>query len=507
MAEGVVESQASPVRSRWTLRRGVISVILVSLVLRVWSLGSLPLIVTNDGAEYLQWGERVLRGEPMNIRLLRTPGYPYLLAGTFAVFGVGPVGVLIVQHLLGVAACAGVALFAGRRAGPVLGTLAGMACAFDPWLMAFESYALTETTTVALVVAAILAALAPGRRRWPSALAMGLLLGAACLVRPTAQVFVPFLILARALAGWTTWRRGAGVALIAIVGVALPILPWLRFNARRGVHGLAAGTGATQWSGLERLGLITDDFALDSDVREAYTTLTQGPRGDEEAIWRFLKTIDGIGARDALLRRWARASIAADPRGYARACLHSLAWQLNDFPECGPFHHDELSWYLWRLGQDGSSLQTSGDPGPLRRFEMDGEGGTLRDYYAGWSHRDWPGLPQIPLFVAAVLAMLLAAVRREWAAAIVLAGTLAFVLAHVVLLQPFSRYALPAWVIWYAAAAYVPAALVRRARRNARATSGDRGADACADGLRPDAGAGIAGSSAGASGTPLGRSE
>jgi len=65
------------------------------------------------------------------------------------------------------------------------------------------------------------------------------------------------------------------------------------------------------------------------------------------------------------------------------------------------------------------------------------------------------GLPQIPLFLCALGGCGLALLRREWSVAVLLFGTLVFVAAHVALLMPLTRHALPAWTLWYVALAYV----------------------------------------------------
>ena len=62
---------------------------------------------------------------------------------------------------------------------------------------------------------------------------------------------------------------------------------------------------------------------------------------------------------------------------------------------------------------------------------------------------------------------MLCAVRREWPLALVLAGTLAFLLGHGFLLLPMARHALPAWTVWYLALAYVLGTPWLRAPRSA----------------------------------------
>ena len=65
------------------------------------------------------------------------------------------------------------------------------------------------------------------------------------------------------------------------------------------------------------------------------------------------------------------------------------------------------------------------------------------------------GIPQVPLLLCALAACALAAWRGAWPLAMVLLGTMVFVLAHALLLLPVARHAMPAWSVWYVAAAYV----------------------------------------------------
>ena len=70
----------------------------------------------------------------------------------------------------------------------------------------------------------------------------------------------------------------------------------------------------------------------------------------------------------------------------------------------------------------------------------------------------------MPTAICALIACVLAFARREWALALVLAGSVVFVLAHAALLLPMARHAMPAWTLWYLALARVLHSVAASAR-------------------------------------------
>jgi hypothetical protein len=98
------------------------------------------------------------------IELNRTPGYHLLLHLTFALFGVGAGGILILHERSRDRELSDYS--PGPRAGspvPWIGAAVGLLYAIEPWSLALANYALTETATVFFVVLAV--ALVVGLRR------------------------------------------------------------------------------------------------------------------------------------------------------------------------------------------------------------------------------------------------------------------------------------------------------------------------------------------------------
>lgn len=436
-----------PARRWWVLRHPVLVVVLVAAAVRLWVLDGLPLILTNDSVGYITWAREFLDGRPSTIPPLRTPGYPLFLAAVFALFGVGPSGVLVAQHVAGVGTAAIAAGITRRRHGPGWGLAAGLFLALSPSVMCWESYALTETLTIFLLIASLALALVP-RGGAVMGLSLGLLLGSACLTRPSMAVVA----LALGLGWW--WRtasasnRGLGGALALAAGLAVTTGPWLVHNARRGIYGLAAGERIALWYGAESAGVLDDAYPLPPKMAEARERLRSVPRS-EEAAFRFLEQTNAWHDRqiESVLGAWTRASILSRPWPYARGVLRVLAADLGVLP-------NDLRWFVRRLSVDGRSRgQVAGNmqlsPGTaVPGFDMPAGRGAAAQAAAWTARNGVRGLPQVPLLLGAIFAAVGMLGRRDWGGAIIVAGTGAFFMIHPVMLLPSARLAVPAWACW-----------------------------------------------------------
>jgi len=464
--------------TRWRAAAPVLAVVVIAALLRAWALVSLPLIITNDGTEYLANGMRLAEGAGLSVvQPIRTPGYPLFLAGIFQVFGPGPVSILIFQHILGVASCGLIAYAAARLTRSRVGSIAGLLLALDPWLFALESYALSETLTVALLAFAIALTLGPARPRAYHALLIGMALGAACLTRPACQVLVPFVGLAwlvRAGAG-RNWRGLLIGATAGIIGIGGVLGPWVLFNKRRNVDGVASGYSEMQFKGLLRFGLLERDFPGDPELAAAFAEL-----GEANPTWAQMRTfvnthIRPWSARTGRLSEWNRASIAANFGEYVRHCGYALAWQLNWFPEHGPKpgYSSWPDWSLQRLARDGSNKQYEGDSKRLGldAFAMERKCGKLGALLGWLGEHASGGRPQMVVFGMALAATVLALVGRRWSVALLVIGSFAFTLAHVMMLFPVGRYLVPMMPVWYLCVGLVLAAVVGWPKRRMTAAT------------------------------------
>jgi len=444
-------------------RRAIFIVAALSGILHLLMAGSLPLIITPDGGEYIRSALDLDRPDAAWSMPNRTPGYPVFLRATFVLFGVGAGGILIAQNVLATATVVLLALAACRLAGPAIGLAIGVLAAFEPWPLMLANYALTETLTIFCVVLAATLVVTFRRPTPFAAIAVGVALGVACLIRPAVPSMAAFFAAAWALGVVAERRRRVALAAVLVVAYVATVGPWLAYNASRGVRGFAAGGEWVLWYGVTMFGLLDRTQA----PNPALAALTERHLAGGIADYPVMRVIIDSGALESAepsraLGDWARASVAANPLAYAASVPFALLWQLNAGIAGKPPMYDELPFFAQRLTWDthqpprGASpnFQNAGHVPRPQAFTVAWHGGVMQSYMkrvAGLLR----GVPQLPLFLCAVAATLVAALRREWWLAVLLAGTLAFVLAHAALLLPIARHAMPVTAVWYLALAYL----------------------------------------------------
>jgi hypothetical protein len=188
-----------------------------------------------DSFTYLAPAQNVLHGlgffsGPDVVETMRTPGYPLLLAA----FGTKTLPVIVLQHLLNVALCAGVYLVARRHMSRFAGVVAGLLLAFDTPTIHVANKILTETLFTAVLFAVFMLALDARHL-----MATGALTGVLVLIRPVAiayfVVLVVFFVFRR-----MAWKE---IAIFVCVGLVLPIA-WAARNAfHTGVFTVASISG------------------------------------------------------------------------------------------------------------------------------------------------------------------------------------------------------------------------------------------------------------------------
>jgi hypothetical protein len=232
-------------------------VLLVAMSFKLgFALRIAPFIAKDSQAYFLPAYDLVHSGQ-FELGLRRTPAYPLFLSGALLLLGDDLRGIVLTQHLLGIAT-AGLAYVLGRLlagehagAGRVVGLAAGMLSGISSPLVTYEHYLLTEALFAFSVTAMLVALIWASRRAHPARwLLAGLLIGAAAMVKPIAQGFLPLAIVAAYLVG-ASWRSirvpfaipaPTRVALVAVVMVAvgygLAIAPWSIRNQL--VHDIAS---------------------------------------------------------------------------------------------------------------------------------------------------------------------------------------------------------------------------------------------------------------------------
>lgn len=159
--------------------------------------------------------------------------YPLYLAGVYSLFGYHPLAARLLQAILGGVLMCLLAYRIGRRVADESTGLAGAALAAGYGYFIYYSPALmTETFFIVLVLLSLSLSLGlagtPSPVRW---VGMGLALGMAALLRQTALILVPVLLL------WLAWRL-SGQAVprwhfaLPVVVIVVVVMPWTLRNYR-----------------------------------------------------------------------------------------------------------------------------------------------------------------------------------------------------------------------------------------------------------------------------------
>lgn len=175
------------------------------------------------------------------------PGYPVLLAGLYAAFGPSLLVAKLANVVLGagtVLLTNGIACELGR---PLVGLVGAAILAVFPGYVLFAPLVLSETLFVFLVCLALWLFVrwhARGRSTPASWLGLGVLLGAASLVRGVGFFLLPAFAstrLAERASLWSTTR----LTVAGVAGVALALIPWMvRNQLRLGYPIMIASNGA-----------------------------------------------------------------------------------------------------------------------------------------------------------------------------------------------------------------------------------------------------------------------
>lgn len=488
---------APTLRRRWTTCRAILFVLILASIVRIIAMGSLPLLVTEDGVDYLRLGEAIASflahaGDWPDIPVVRTPGYPAFLGLILAFFGKSPVPILLVQHLMGVGIAVSVtwatARLAGEKIGPWLATIVGTLVALDPWLLACESFLLTEAASAFFITIPAACVLVWRRPTFLRGLLVGACIACAIHIRPACQVLVPFFVGAAMLAGFEGWRRltrwreavvpallcgsGAAIALAAILA------PWLIHNYNRGVKGMAQGFDTQLWIYYWKEGIV-DDQDMPPEFQDAFLKAGLDKiLPQEKRAYEFLPFIADLNAWNDTavakkLSTWAKAAAARHPDKYTARLKMALLTQLNYHTDAPNILWEELPGFTYALGRGWGPDASPDRQAISKNFMVYQEREILQPYRmptdAGlpgkairWYAEHHPkGVPYVGLFALAFLTCFAALARGRWAVGLVLSSIIGSMILYAVLLAIFARYGVPYWMPLYLA----PGALISCFRR------------------------------------------
>lgn len=277
------------------------------------------------------WKIDEVQGE---VEVMRTPGYPAFLAA-MRLAGLTPPQVTVVQLLLRIAAIVLFVLFAAAIGVPFCARLLAAGwLVIDQWGLWCANKIVTETLFTIVLFAVVwmtVAALRAGRIGVGRVVVLGMLVGAATLVRPVAIAY--FVVVAFCVAVFVRQHRWRSTAIVLIAAIVLP-LAWAWRNQRQtGIFTLsliipidkvfyrAAGAEAIGMPGDYETNLIR----LHGEYKERVARL--GPASTaKEKLARYDALANGV-----LRRHW---------RGAVRLALHELRmlmFRVYRCTTCGAF--------------------------------------------------------------------------------------------------------------------------------------------------------------------------
>jgi len=481
----------------------VILVLLGATGLHALAFLNLPLIPKNDSVWYLGLShglaaERIFDpyalGAPTSFDIHYTIGYPLFLDLVRWLVGWQhlALGVLVAQHLAGIATVWLVWRLGVELGRPGAGTLAAAAYALSFPALYYSQLMISETlfTSLALTAAVLLVRwfTGPSTRRL---VACGALLGLASLVRPIAVVelaaFAAFVVLHTGLGSLRTGARR-----LAILASPTVLMLGLALAHNHVTYGRASLSDATGRHLIDRVWAFDGEVASDAPHTRQVLDFCRasGQRFRIPGLWwdsyKALRYGSGTTAREAddLLRSAAWESIRARPWSYL-AKTPVAAWHvLSDADTWPPALEQTLSpaaferyLTIWtrapaeRRAVSRSSRAIEGRRELRRRMPISSpEGGPQQRWWlVFWrDHSPRYGTGMAVAALVGALVLLRFGRRPDWVPVLVF---LALVLPAAFLEYPYPRYrqpAIPAMLVVIASAAWEA---LRRIRPRARAAA------------------------------------
>jgi len=227
----------------WDRHKGIILICVAAFILR----GMVFLRVAEntqrafspDSYVYEQLGINILAHgvfstdlqPPYSPNTLATPGYPFLIAAVYGIFGRSPIMVIFLQLVFGTLVCLLVYRIGREIFNEKTGLIAALFLAFDLPSISYTNSLLTETLFTLLLTGSIYCLV--GFFKHPNKfllLSTGVLLGLAALCRPIAQyLFIPLGIIFILLGPGELKKRMVHYLILTVVFFVM-LAPWLIRN-------------------------------------------------------------------------------------------------------------------------------------------------------------------------------------------------------------------------------------------------------------------------------------
>ena len=301
-------------------RSVVVFSVALAVRLAVWSqLAGHPLFRAPqlDSFEYVSWASAIVAGD------LRWPsppphgpGYPFFLAGVFRLFPGSLPAASVAQALLGASTCVAVAALTGIWFGPLAAWAAGLLLAFHG-VAVWTDVSLLAEGLLLLLMTGVLLCLGKAPATLTRAALAGALTGLSALVRPTALVLLPIVLVTVARReGWR--QRGFRMAGLAAGAAGLVLLPVTVANWRAsGAPLLVQGHGGFNFS----IGNSPSGTGL--------PTVRPGARWDRLEAEAARNGFRSPADQDRYFVRKTLKEISASPLAYLRLLGRKLLWTIQ----------------------------------------------------------------------------------------------------------------------------------------------------------------------------------
>lgn len=306
----------------------------LGVAMRSWAVAVNPGEVSGDGLAYEAIAFSLDRGDGYSIKdrfptAIFPPAYPFLLAGTFLLFGAGRAAVFQTQVVLGGLSVLLAGLAARRLLGRDYVILTSALFATYPAFVWLPRRFLSENLALPLILASLAAAtfwIETRTRRWAALL--GVLLGLGVLTRAAGVFFALTLLAFVATSAWR--QREIRTATVVTVLVSMgTLMPWLIRNDR--VFG--QGPSLTTQAGLT---LYSSYWPPEAHGKRIWGNVAT----TEDPEVRTAYAMGNEATASGQLTQATLARLLADPMRAVRllpekllSCLVPLDWEIFPHPE------------------------------------------------------------------------------------------------------------------------------------------------------------------------------
>ena len=297
-------------------------------------------LIAGDASGYWELGKRIAAFQEYAVhepprRVMRTPGFPALLAVPIGLAGASTFAARLVLAVVGTVACWLVYLLATQLFDENVGLVAAVLTGFSPTMVGFSVLLLSETLFAATLVASLVVMALLTKRNanhappiWLAVVA-GIAFAAACYVRPSWMLVMPlYAVMVVCLS--KDRRRVLALAVAILAGFLLAWSPWVIRNYRTtgqivvttlwvgpslydGLNPAANGDSNMTFFDRDKLMSTMSEYEMDQHYRrKAMDFVQQNPgRTAELAMLKLIRYWKPWPNADQFNKAWHKLAVAA----------------------------------------------------------------------------------------------------------------------------------------------------------------------------------------------------